>query len=384
MDRTTPSPPSEARAGAWPRRGILVLLAVAALVLAACTSELRPVQGGRQVVTTLPSVTFAQSSQAPPQSSLALTIKRVLPSVVNVRVTGVTLNPFGGSQEVRAEGTGVVVEPNGIILTNNHVIAGAVKVMVLFTDGHKSLPGTVIGADAQHDLAVVRVDAQDLTPMVIGRSSDLELGDLVAAIGFPLDLGGPSVTQGIVSGLNRTVDVQRPDGGTEHLVGLLQTDAAINPGNSGGPLVNSLGQLVGINTAGVSASSAENVGFAIAIDDALPIVQQIVTRPPSQRAWMGVSVVSVSDAAGASQFGVPADTRGAGVVSVLPASPAASAGIRQGDVFVEMDGRPVRAAEDLNRILLDLKPGDRISVQLVSAGGSRSVQLTLASRPAGI
>jgi putative serine protease PepD len=357
---------------------------VAAMTLAACSAPSASVTGVSATATQAPKVTLDQSDQAPSPSSLAEVIKRVLPSVVNVRVTGVASDPFGGSQEFQGEGSGAVIARDGIILTNNHVIEGAVKVEVVFTDGRDSLQGTVIGADPTHDLAVVKVDANDLTPIAIGKSGELELGDEVAAIGFPLDLGGPTVTQGIVSGLNRTIDVQKGSGGTEHLVGLLQTDAAINPGNSGGPLINALGQLVGINTAGVSAGSAENVGFAIAIDGALPIVHQIIDEPASQRAWLGVSAASVDSATIASQLGVPTDTRGAAIVDVVPGGPAASAGLQSNDVIVSIDGKDVRSAEDLSTLLASLRPGDRVSVDVVSANGSRSVDVTLGQRPSGV
>lgn len=365
-------------------RGRLVALVVAAAVaIPACTSTLTSLRV-EPTPPTPPKVTFDQSTQVPPPSSLAEMVKRVLPSVVNVRVTGLGSDPFGGGAEVQAEGSGVVIDAGGIVLTNNHVIEGAVEVEVVFTDGRSSLQGTVIGADVEHDVAVVKVEATDLTPIPIGKSSALELGDSVTAIGFPLDLGGPTVTDGIVSGLNRTIDVQKGNGETEHLVGLLQTDAAINPGNSGGPLVDSLGQLVGINTAGVQAGSAENVGFAIAIDDALPIVQDIISRPPSDRPWLGVTVVTVDTPAGAAQLGIPADTRGAGIASILSGGPADEAGIREEEVIVSLDGRTVGSAEDLGKILADLSPGDRVEVELVSSEGTRTVQIELGNRPGGV
>jgi S1-C subfamily serine protease len=171
----------------------------------------------------------------------------------------------------------VILSSNGLILTNNHVVLHAVRVLVLFTSGHAALSGTVVGTDPQHDLAVIKVDATGLKPLPLGRSSDLKLADTVYAIGFPLDLG-ITVTSGIVSGLDRSIAVNG-ESTVEHLAGLVQTDAAINPGNSGGALVDTSGRLVGINTAGVSATSADNVGFAIAIDEALQVVKRILAEP---------------------------------------------------------------------------------------------------------
>jgi S1-C subfamily serine protease len=325
-------------------------------------------------------ITFIQSSQGAPESSAAQMIKRVLPSVVNIRVTEVSSNPFGGSSTGQAEGSGVVLSKDGLIVTNAHVVAQASSVKVVFTNGHKSLPGTVLGVDTTHDLAVVKVNADDLQPITIGHSASLQLVDDVYAIGFPLDLG-PSVTRGVISGLNRTVNVSRPDGSTEHLVGMLQTDAAINPGNSGGALVDSTGALVGINTAGASAGEAENVGFAIAIDGAVPIVQRLAQQAPSERAWMGVSVTAVSDAQTAQQFGVPSGTRGAGVAQVVTGGPAAKAGMKAGDVIVQIDGKQIRTTNDLTNALQSYKPGDTIKVTVVSSSGQRTVSLTLGTRP---
>ena len=204
----------------------------------------------------------------------------MLPSVVYVRTTVV-----GGGN---GEGSGVVVDRAGIIVTNNHVVEGANEIEITFNDGRHRRPlvGTVIGTAAERDLAVVRVAARDLVPIRIARSSSLRLGDDVIAVGYPLGLGGPTVTSGIVSGLNRTVE----PGDGPRLEGLLQTDAAINPGNSGGALVDRAGRLVGINTAAGRGDAAENIGFAIEIDAALPIIEEIRSEPEATRAWLGISI----------------------------------------------------------------------------------------------
>jgi S1-C subfamily serine protease len=198
-------------------------------------------------------------------------------SIVSVRtVTDVsTFNgPFGG--EVQGEGSGVVIRSDGIVLTNAHVIEGATEIEVTTADGQQTLDATVVGSDAEHDLAILKVDSDDLTALTIGSSDQLELGDSVVALGYPLGLG-PTATQGIVSGLDRTIQIGDGPFDATELTGLLQTDAAINPGNSGGALLDGNGRLVGINTAAASASSAENIGFAVAIDEALPIVEDILS-----------------------------------------------------------------------------------------------------------
>jgi putative serine protease PepD len=225
-----------------------------------------------------PAASIIQTRNASPHSSAATMIARVLPSVVNVRV--VQEGSARGAGQINAEGSGVILTSNGLILTNNHVVQDAVHLQVVFTSGQGTLVGTVVGTDPNHDLAVIKVDATGLTPLPLGESSDLQLGETVYAIGFPLDLG-VTVTRGIVSGLDRNIAVNG-ETGVEHLAGLIQTDAAINPGNSGGALVDASGRLVAINTAGVPATSADNVGFAIAIDEAVPVVKQILTEPAAR------------------------------------------------------------------------------------------------------
>jgi S1-C subfamily serine protease len=197
-------------------------------------------------------------------------------SIVSVRtVTEVSQlgSPFGS--QVEGEGSGVAIASDGLILTNAHVVENASQIEVTTADGDRTMDATVVGSDADHDLALLRVDSEDLTAITISSSEDLELGDPVIALGYPLGLG-PTATQGIVSGLNRTIQVGDGAFDASELTGLLQTDAAINPGNSGGALIDSDGRLIGINTAAASASSAENIGFAVAIDEAVPIIESLL------------------------------------------------------------------------------------------------------------
>jgi putative serine protease PepD len=318
------------------------------------------------------AVPLVQSTVAAPRSNAAQMIQRILPSVVNVRVTVQTTDQFGQTRTGQAEGSGVILTKDGVIITNAHVVSGASSVKVVFTNGHASLDATVLGVDTAHDLAVIKVSASDLAPITVGHSNTLKLGDQVWAIGFPLDLG-TTVTEGIISGLDRTIDVQRPDGSSEHLIGMLQTDAAINPGNSGGPLVDAAGQLVGINTAGASASVAQNVGFAIAIDGSVPIINQLAAghSPSAQaRAWLGVVIVSASN--------------GVRISSVVPGGPAASAGLRAGDVITGVDRATIGVADDLTAALASHKPGDKVQVTVISRSGQRSVTVTLGTRPANL
>lgn len=344
------------------------------MLLGACTIEGARDAIGSSTDRDIEDVSIDQDDAPPPRSPLADVVAEALPSVVNVKVTSLSNVGLG-----RGEGSGVVIDEAGIILTNFHVVRGAVDVEVVFNDGRDRMTGRVIGGIPERDLAVIRVDADDLDPIAIGRSSNLQLGDDVVAIGFPLGLGSsPTVTKGIVSALDRNIEAG--DEGLS-LEGLLQTDAAINPGNSGGALIDRAGRLVGVNTAAATASAAENIGFAIAIDEALPIIREILNEPPEDRAWLGVSIASVDAASDAAQLGLDPDVRGAAITLVFPDNPAREAGLEQGDVIVRLGGRPVASAEDLTEALSGFDPGDEVDVVIVNQTGTETVQVTLAQRP---
>lgn len=219
-----------------------------------------------------PAALVTAGSEASATASPAEVIDGAVDSIVSVETLRHT-GPFG--EQVGGTGSGVVIRDDGIVLTNAHVIEGASEIEVTDSDGERRFDATVVGSDAEHDLAILKVEAAGLSAIPIGSSGDLALGDSVIALGHPLGLG-TTATEGIVSGLDRSIQV--PDGpfGVNQLSGLLQTDAAINPGNSGGALLDAEGRLVGINTAAASAASAENVGFAVAIDEALPIVEAML------------------------------------------------------------------------------------------------------------
>jgi S1-C subfamily serine protease len=320
-----------------------------------------------------------QTDDEPPHSELSDVVADALPSVVNVKVKSVSLSQDAPPIEGSGEGSGVVIDEQGIILTNYHVVAGAVSVRVVFTDDREPLDGRVIGGDRDRDLAVIEVDADDLDAIPIGNSERMRLGDGVVAIGFPLGLGGPTVTSGILSGTDRRIEAQASFG-IERLVGLLQTDAAINPGNSGGALVDLNGRLVGINTA--VAGSAENIGFAIAIDEALPIVNELITDPPDEQAWLGVQLGDITSPFVADELGLPADATGAVVFGLIPSGPAEQAGIEEGEVIVSLDGDEIGSSDQLIERLRDLSPGTEVTLGIVSASGDRTVTVELAQRPA--
>ncbi len=347
---------------------------VGALFLAGCSSG----DGGSTAAATTasaPATTAATTGETAPDpvpgESVADVVERVLPSVVNVRTT----IPGGG----RGEGSGVVLSADGMIATNNHVVDGATAITVAFNDGRHPQPlaATVIGTAPERDLAVLQVDATDLVPIELARSSALRLGDELIAIGFPLGLGGPTVTRGIVSGLDRTIE---PEGGAR-LEGLLQTDAAINPGNSGGALVDRAGRLIGINTA--RAGLADNIGFAIAIDEALPVIDRLRTTPVGSQAWLGAGLASVESDGAAAALGLDPAIRGVRVVEVFRGGPAADAGLELGDVIVALDGRTIASASDLARALAERQPGETVELELIDTQGPRLAELKLGRRPEG-
>lgn len=353
---------------------LLLPALVAALVLVGCSGDDDFPAAGATTVTVPAATTTEPAGEAPSAStvgSIADAVARVLPSVVYVRTTVV-----GGGN---GEGSGVVVDRGGIIVTNNHVVEGANEITITFNDGRHTRPlrGTVIGTAAERDLAVVRVDARNLVPIRIARSSSLRLGDDVIAVGYPLGLGGPTVTSGIVSGLNRTVE----PGDGARLEGLLQTDAAINPGNSGGALVDRAGRLVGINTAAARGDAAENIGFAIEIDAALPIIEEIRSEPEATRAWLGISIASVESDSAAVALGLDPATRGVRVTEVYESGPAARAEVVPGDVIVALDGEPIGSARALTAAVAQLDPGDSVELELIDTAGPRLVRVTVSRRP---
>ena len=347
----------------------LVLLLGASLAMAGCGGSTTKTVATTTVRAPTAAVTVPATTTG---RNTADIVARVLPGVVNIRTVG-----FDGSE---GDASGVVIDRDGVIVTNNHVIEGARTVRVAFNDGrhHTVVRAEVVGTAPERDLAIIHVGLSDLVPVPIGRSSKLRLGDDVLAIGFPLGLGGPTVTRGIVSGLDRTI---RPENGPP-LEGLLQTDAAINLGNSGGALVNFAGQLVGINTAAAQGHAAQSVGFSIAIDQARAVINEIRSKPAAQRSWIGASLDSIDSAASAVQLGLPPEVRGAVVVAVFAGSPAALAGVREGDVIVSINGSRALSSSDVAKVLGSLNPGDSLTLDLVDRAGPRRATVTIAKRPA--
>jgi serine protease Do len=352
------------------------------LLVGACTNGTTATSGRPTPTPSLPSASPLGPGGADADPVVSV-VNRVAPAVVNVTSSTLTQDPFGQVQSGEGVGTGFVIRSDGIIVTNFHVVEGALNLKVtLPPPDSRNFQARVIGGDSQHDLAVLKVDATGLRTVALGVSDQLAVGERVIAFGYALALpGGPTVTSGILSALARTVQVQdQSQGITRTLEDALQTDAAINPGNSGGPLVDLAGNVIGINTAG--NAGAENIGFAIAVTAAKPIIDQAIEHPNAPAPYLGVSTQTV-DPGLAGQLQLAVD-HGAYVVALAPGGPADEAGIKPGDVIVSFDGKTVDSDDQLREIILSKKPGDSVRVGLVRQGGTdTTVTVKLGVRPLG-
>lgn len=285
-------------------------------------------------------------------------IEKTSRSVVNINTLRVFHDFFYQVVPVKGMGSGFIVDERGYVLTNNHVIAKAERIAVTLADG-RMIEGRLVGTCRSADVAVIKVDAKDLTWAELGDSDKLRVGQRVFAIGNPFGLaGGPTVTSGVISALNRTIqsrEVMFKD--------LVQTDAAINPGNSGGPLIDTEGKVVAINTAIIPF--AQGIGFAIPINAAKTCTNDILVHGAMMRPWLGVTGLSITRDV-AAHYELPVDT-GVFVANVAPDSPADKSGMRQRDIILEFDGKRVDRVEDLQIVLQERKPGYKASL-LVQRG----------------
>jgi len=314
--------------------------------------------------------------------------ERVAPSVVSIHVSSrerVTPRspwdfffvPEGAERVVEGYGTGFVIRPNGVIVTNQHVVANAEKVVVTLGDGAE-VDGKVLGEDPLTDIAVVKVDRTGLPTAQLGRSTDLMIGEWVVALGNPfaylLGNAEPTVTVGVVSATGRNI---LPSGDQPGLyLDMIQTDAAINPGNSGGPLTNALGEVIGVNSSIFSSSGGSiGLGFAIPIERALAVADAIIRNGSVRRAWTGLEVEGPSSMRSWRNVG------GVTVSQVAPGGPAARAGLAKGDVLVEANGRRLRNYLDWEAVKLDLRVGDAVELTVRQAGGTSRRRLVTGDLP---
>ena len=295
-------------------------------------------------------------------------------STVGIVTSLVTTNFWGQQTTGAAAGSGFIFSDDGYILTNYHVVEGATSITVSTYDG-TSYDAKLIGYDESNDVAVLKVEAEGLTPVVIGSSSKLNVGDNVVAIGNPLGELTFSLTAGAVSALNR--DVTMSSGSTQELI---QTDCAINSGNSGGALFNMYGEVVGITNAKYSGSSGsgasiDNIGFAIPMDDVYNIITSIIEKGYIEKPYIGVSVISVSDET--QKYGLP---QGAAVQSLTDDGPAKAAGLQVNDIITKVNDTEITSSNDLVKTISACKPGDRITLTVYRQGQTMEISLEVAQK----
>jgi len=347
-------------------------------------------------------LTMARNTEPVPlgnfANGFAAVLKPALPAVVNIHTSKIVKSrqgqgslffsdpmfrqffgdQFGQGQAPRNErehslGSGVIVTSDGTILTNNHVIDGATDIKVDLSD-KREFQAKLIGSDAKTDIAVLKIDATNLPALAIGDSSKLHVGDVIFAIGEPFGLGG-TATMGIVSATGRG------NLGIENYEDFIQTDAAINPGNSGGAMIDLHGDLIGINTAILAGDGGGNqgIGFAIPINMARAVMDQIVSHGKVVRGYLGLYPQDVTPTL-AKQFGVP-QTGGALVGEVSPDTPASRAGLKRGDVILALNGQPVNSANDLRLRVSQMAPGSNVKLQISREGKTQDVSVALGELP---
>ncbi|MEX2158689.1 MAG: trypsin-like peptidase domain-containing protein [Dehalococcoidia bacterium] len=318
-----------------------------------------------------------------PQSGDALTtveiVRKLAPSVVQVMTQDSARNVFNEAVPTRGIGTGVIIDEHGHIVTNNHVVrvagepSGAISadITITFSDG-RTTKGTVVGTDPATDLAVIKIDETGLTPAELGDVASLPVGSDVVAMGYALGLeGAPTITRGVVSAKNRTINED------PFSIEAIQTDASINPGNSGGPLVDDRGRVIGINTAIIP--DAQNIGFSISIDLVRPIAQELIANGEVTRGFLGVGFADLTPGS-AGRLDAPVET-GVVVTNIVAGSPAEDAGLQVDDIIVRLDGEEINDSGDLLEALRIHKSGEEVTISYYRGQTQHEAQLTLGERP---
>ena len=364
----------------------LGLFCLLALGLSACQQEqeTKLTTSVRQE-TSVPPVEQPAAELLVSQKAFIQVSNEVTPAVVNIRAERVRtvdrINPlfeefFGdffrqppSEQRERSLGSGFILSQDGYILTNEHVVSGAEQIKVRLTD-HRVFPGKVVGVDPKTDIAVIKIDAEEPLPtVVLGDSDHLKVGQWALAIGNPFGLDS-TLTVGVISATGRT------DIGIEDYENFVQTDASINPGNSGGPLLNIYGEVVGVNTAIVA--SGQGIGFAIPINLARQIGDQLISTGQVTRGWLGVSIQTL-DSELAESFGLDR-AAGALITQVLPGTPAEKAGLKRGDVLLSFNGKPVRSVRELQLLVASSALNETVPVEVLREGLRLTVEVTIVAR----
>jgi serine protease Do len=301
-------------------------------------------------------------------------VEKVIPSVVNISEVKLMRDAYLHVHPVPGVGSGFVIDEGGWILTNAHVVFGSQEIKVSFEDG-RTFPGELRGIDTIMDLAVVHIDANNLSVPEMAKNN-LKIGQMAIAIGSPLGLvGGPTVTAGVVSALNRSIQTE-----VTFMEGLIQTDAAINPGNSGGPLINSEGVVIGINSAIIPF--AQGIGFAIPIQPAMWIAQQLREHGEIIRPWISMNAVDVNPKMVA-YYKLPIN-KGVMVTNVIAGSEADKSGLRPGDILVRMDDVEIDNVRDLIKVMNQRKVGDRVPMEIIRGMEKLSLKTVLEKAPSAM
>lgn len=383
-----PNPPRKKKRGGGFARSAVSLLLAAAVGFAGGVVGARFAGGGKVVLQTVDrpaasagsALSSAGTSTGGEDLTTAQVAALVSPSVVVITTEQVVYSQwswYGQSQVESGAGSGVIISSDGYILTCAHVVDGASQITVTIED--QDYPATLVGSDSASDIAVVKIEAEGLTAATVGDSSALAVGEQVVAVGNPLGELGGTVTDGIVSALNRSVSIQ--GSGAVNTMSLVQMSASVSPGNSGGGLFNMAGELIGIVNAKSSDVDAEGLGFAIPVNDAVAVAQELLENGyVTGRPYLGITYLSVTDAQTAQKLGVSA--YGIYVMDVVKGGPADKAGIQPGDRIVSINGTEIAQQTDLGTVIQQYAAGDTVEVTLAREGQMVSLQLTLGEKDA--
>jgi len=299
-------------------------------------------------------------------------VEKVIPSVVNISEVKLMKDAYLHVHPVPGVGSGFIINEDGFILTNAHVVLGSHEIKVALEDG-RIFQGEIRGLDTMKDLAVLKIKASDLPVPEMAKDNDLKIGQMAIAIGSPLGLvGGPTVTAGVVSAVNRSIQTE-----STFMEGLIQTDAAINPGNSGGPLINSKGAVIGVNSAVIPF--AQGIGFAMPIQPAMWVAQQLIEHGEIVRPWISINAVDVNPKLVA-YYDLPTE-KGVVVTNVIPGSEADRSGIEVADILVRMDDIEINNVRDLIKVLNKHKVGDRVTMEFFRGPGKVKLKTVLEKVP---
>ena len=354
---------------------LISLLLALTVTLAACGDDepdpvATPEPSPTATAVVVPSPTAEPADE---ELSTAEVVRILTQSVVQVVTEVLSIGVFGQQMPGSGVGTGVILDEQGHILTNNHVVAGAQRIIVTLSNGDTH-QAQIVGSDLNPDLAVIRIAAAGLVPAKLGVSSELEVGQDVIAIGHALGLsGGPTVSKGVISALGRTIETDQQI----TIVDLIQTDASINPGNSGGPLVNTSAEVIGINTTIIQGG--QGLGFSINIDDAKIVVAQLIEKGEVQRGFLGIVPFNLTPGL-ATRFNLSV-TEGVIIANVIPDTAAAAAGLQMEDVIVKLDDQTIRNTGDLSKFLIDHLTDSTIALTYVRGDQETTIEITLGDRP---